>query len=238
MGIKSVEAENYLLLNSDTLVRPGAIQALRDVLDARPEVGLVGPRLEWPNGEPQISCFRFRNPASELIVAASSGPVTRLFEKYQTHLPINDQPSEPEWASFACIMVRREVIEQIGMMDEGYFMYFEDIDYCRRARAKGWTVMNEPSAHVVHLRGGSSNVKEALAQRKRPPRFYYESRARYFAKFYGTPGLWFTNIMWAMGRTIEWFRVVLTGRQQLTCQHEGLDNWIGWRNPLKATKAS
>lgn len=233
VGIKSVEAENYLLLNSDTLVRNGALQLMRQALYERDHIGLVGPRLEWPDGTAQHSCFRYRSPASEMITAASTAPITRLLQKYSVPLPIADSKMEPPWASFACIMIRREVIQQVGFMDEGYFMYFEDIDYCRRARQQGWAIVYEPAAHVVHLRGGSSDVKDALAQRRRPPRFYYESRARYFAKFYGKAGLWFTNLMWAGGRSIEWSRGILTGRPQQTCQHESFDNWIGWWNPVK-----
>ena len=236
VGIQLVEAENYLLLNSDTLVHPGAIGTLRRVLEEDAHVGLAGPRLEWPNGDPQISCFRYRNPISELLAAASTGPITKLLNRYETPLPVEPTKTEPDWASFACILIRGEVFKQVGLMDEGYFMYFEDIDYCRRARKLGWAVVNEPAARVVHLRGGSSNVKQALAQRKRPPRFYYESRARYFAKFYGKPGLWLTNVMWSVGRTIEWIRVTFTGRPQLTCEKEAIDNWIGWWNPLNANE--
>jgi len=233
VGIESVEAKFYLLLNSDTLVRPGALEAMRQAMQQRDDVGLVGPRLEWQDGTAQISCFRYRSPASELIVAASSAPVTRLFRKYEVPLRVSDEQIEPPWASFACILIRRDVIEQVGLMDDGYFMYFEDIDYCRRARKRGWKVLYEPSARVVHLRGGSSNVKDAIAERKRPPRFYYESRARYFAKFYGRTGLWFTNLLWAAGRTIELARVVITGRVQQTCQKESIDNWIDAWNPLR-----
>lgn len=233
VGIRAVQAENYLLLNSDTLVRPGALKTMRAALNQHPSIGLVGPRLEWPDETPQVSCFRYRSPASELITAARTGPVTRLLQKYDVPLPVSDQSIEPPWASFACIMIRNQVIQEVGLMDEGYFMYFEDIDYCRRARKAGWRIVYEPSAHVVHLRGGSSNVKSAMAERKRPPRFYYESRARYFAKFYGLPGLWLTNLMWAGGRTVEWTRGVLTGRPQQTCQGESRDNWIGCWNPLK-----
>ncbi len=234
VGIESVEAKNYLLLNSDTLVRPGALETMRTALQERDDVGLVGPRLEWRDGTPQISCFRYRTPQSELITAASTGFVTKLFQNYAVALPLSDERTDPPWASFACILIRREVFDQVGLMDDGYFMYFEDIDFCRRARKSGWKVLYEPAARVVHLRGGSSNVKDALAKRKRPPRFYYESRARYFAKFYSRAGLWFTNLMWALGRTIELARVICTGRTQLTCQKESIDNWIGAWNPLKA----
>lgn len=234
VGIESVEAKYYLLLNSDTLVRPGALEAMRVAIQQRPDIGLVGPRLEWKDGTAQISCFRYRSPAGELVTAASTAPVTRLLQKYVVSMPVSDEPIEPPWASFACILIRREVIEQVGLMDDDYFMYFEDIDYCRRAGKKGWRVLYEPGARVVHLRGGSSNVKDAISERKRPPRFYYESRARYFAKFYGRTGLWFTNLMWAMGRTIELARVVCTGRTPLTCQKESIDNWIGAWNPLRA----
>jgi N-acetylglucosaminyl-diphospho-decaprenol L-rhamnosyltransferase len=132
VGIKAVTADAYLLLNSDTIVRPGAIATLLRTLENCPEAGLVSPRLEWPDGTPQISCFRYHSPISELIDAAATGPITKLFFHYNVSLPVSAVPIEPEWTSFACVLVRREVIERIGLMDEGYFMYFDDVDYCRQ----------------------------------------------------------------------------------------------------------
>ncbi|MDJ0651386.1 MAG: glycosyltransferase family 2 protein, partial [Xenococcaceae cyanobacterium MO_188.B19] len=203
LGIQGTKSDAYLLLNSDTILRPGAIKSLLEAMQANPDAGLISPRLEWSDETPQISCFRYHSPFSELIDAAASSPVTKLLAKYNVPIPVSDTPIKPQWTSFACVLIRHEVIEQIGLMDEGYFMYFDDVDYCRRARNAGWEILHYPQSRVVHLRGGSNSVKADLAARKRPKSYLYASRTRYFTKHYGSMGLWLANLCWLAGRSIS-----------------------------------
>ncbi|MCB9897827.1 MAG: glycosyltransferase family 2 protein [Planctomycetes bacterium] len=227
VGIAAVDADAYLLLNSDTLVRPGALAALRAALDSSPDVGLVGPRLEWPDGEAQTSCFRQFTPFSELIRGSRTGLVRRLLARWDVPLPVGDEPCEPEWMSFAAVLVRRAVLERVGPLDEGFFMFFEDADYCRSARRAGWRLRHEPRAHVVHLRGGTSPVKALAAARKRGPRYWYAARARYYRKRLGTPWLLLANLMWTLGRALAWVREVLRTKRPHTVEHELFDTWRG-----------
>ena len=132
------DADFYLILNSDAALRPGFFAALLEAAAAHPEAGLLAPQLEWEDGTPQISCFRFASPRSELERSAMSGPVTRLFKRYVTSLDMPVNPTEIEWMSFACILLRGGMVRQIGPMDEGYFLYFEDAEYSLRARRAGW----------------------------------------------------------------------------------------------------
>jgi len=232
VGIQSAEAEFYLLLNSDTLVRPGALSTLLAAAEAQPEAGIVSPRLEWPDGEPQISCFRDRSPLTELIEAAATGPITKALGRFDVPIPVADEPFAPQWTSFACVLVRRAVVEQVGLMDEGYFMYFDDIDYCRRTRAAGWTIWHCPQARVVHLRGGSGTVKQELKTRKRPRPYLYASRSRYFAKFYGgRAGLVLANLAWLGGRAVSRTREVF-GRKTHISEGAMRDIWSFWRDPM------
>lgn len=234
LGMQAVDAQAYLLLNSDTLVRPGAIATLLAAKDAHPEAGLISPRLEWPDTTPQISCFRDHSPASELIHAAATGPVTQLLNRYDVPLAVSDTPIEPDWTSFACVLIRREVIEQIGLMDEGYFMYYDDVDYCRRARQAGWRILHYPKARVVHLRGGSSSVKAELAKRKRPRPYLYASRSRYYAKFYGGQvGLLTANLCWLAGRTVSLARELTSNRPSHISESAARDIWMHWRDPMQ-----
>lgn len=233
VGIKAVTAKAYLLLNSDTIVRLGAIASLENALEKHPEAGLISPRLEWPDETPQISCFRYHSPISQFIDAAATGPITKLLNAYNVPIPIKNISFEPQWTSFACVLVRQTLVEQIGLMDEGYFMYFDDVDYCRRARNAGWTVLHWPDARVVHLRGGSGSVKSDTAARKRPLSYLYASRSRYFAKFYGMVGLWIANICWLLGRSIAWIREVINNKQPHTCEYQEQDIWMNWKKPLK-----
>jgi len=232
LGINSAIADAYLLLNSDTIVRPGAISTLLQAL-AEPKVGMVSPRLEWLDGTPQISCFSYRSPVSELIRAAATSPISKSLKKYDVPIPVADEPSNPPWTSFACVLIRHEVIAQIGLMDEGYFMYFDDLDYCRKARNAGWEILHLPQARVVHLRGGSSSVKADVAARKRPKQYYYASRSRYFATFYGDSGLTIANLFWLTGRSISALRELLGNKQPHTCEGEAQDIWHNWRSPMK-----
>lgn len=219
----------YLLLNSDTLVRPGALAELLEAAARHPEAGVIGPRLEWPDGEPQRSCFRDAGPLDELISAAASGPVSRLFGRDSVAQPVRDQPCEAQNVSFAAAVIRREVFERIGLLDEDYYLYFDDVDFCWRARQAGWKVLYWPAARVVHLIGRSNPMETLRAARKRRPGYFYESRARYFAKRGGRRYLWLANLMWWGGRVISRSREVLLRSPRSACEREWLDIWThGW----------
>jgi GT2 family glycosyltransferase len=232
LGIKDVEADVYWLLNSDTIVRPGAVRELVRALVERPDAGLLSPRLEWPDGTPQQSCFRFLRPPTELLRSAGTRPVSELLRRYEAALPVADAPIEPEWTTFASVLIRRDVFDRLGLLDEGYFMYYEDLDFCRRARQAGFTVLHWPTARVVHLRGQSSDVKKATSERKRRPAYFYAARARSYAKFHGRLGLWAANLYWGMGRLIALGREVVGNKRPHACQREASDIWINWRHPL------
>jgi N-acetylglucosaminyl-diphospho-decaprenol L-rhamnosyltransferase len=225
VGLRAVEAEFYLLMNSDTMVRPGALAKLLKEMQAHPGVGIAGPRLEWFDGTPQVSSFRDFSPISELMAAARTGPVSDFFRAFDVAPPVPEESTEVEWVSFACAMVRREVIEKVGLLDEGYFMYFEDSDYCRAARAAGFRIRYFPSAHVVHLHTGKSAAKYTVVNRRRPPRYLYESRARYFRKGYGAAGLWMANAFWYLGRSISLGRELVGHKPPHTRDKQWLDNW-------------
>lgn len=231
-------AEAYLLLGSDTIVRSGAISILKEFLQRYSQVGLISPRLEGLDGTPQISCFRDRSPVGEFLCAAATGVLTKLLKPYDILIPVAEIPINIEWISFACVLIRLEVIQQIGGMDEGYFLYFEDIDYCRRARTAGWQILYVPDARVVHFKGGSGEVQASLKSRQRLPAYYYASRSRYFAKFYGKMGLWLANLCWLVGRMISYLREVVGNKTPHTCKDEARDIWTNGLNPMKLRNLS
>lgn len=232
-GMQSVEAEAYLLLNSDTIVRPNTIAALLDAFATHPQAGVISPRLEWPDTTPQISCFRDISPVSQIIDAAQTGPITKLLRRFDVPIDVSDEPFQPDWTSFAAVLLRGTAIKQVGWMDDGYFMYFEDDDCCRQMRRAGWQVLHWPQARIVHLRGGSSNVKAAKLARKRRPTYWYAARSRYLAKFYGgRVGLLAGNMGWIFGRTIALSRELVGNKEPHHCEYEGRDIWTNWRNPV------
>ena len=232
LGINASGSEYVLLLNSDTIVRPGAIETLVQTLQDDPQMGMASPRLEWPDGSPQESCFRFHRPINELIRSACTGPITRLLKAYEVPLRVTDELSYPEWTSFACVLIRRELFEQIGLLDDEFFMYFEDVDFCRRARAAGWPIINNPQARVVHLRGGSSPVKSQAAKKKRLPRYFYESRTRYYYKHFGRSGLLMANLCWHLGAVIGKGRQLFSsGYLPNICESQWRDIWTNFTRP-------
>lgn len=232
-GIRVFDARYYLLLNSDTLVRPGAITTLLDTAAGFPDAGLFSPRLEWPDSKGQESCFRFHTPFSELIAASKTGVFARILHKYVIAIPVQETLAFPQWTSFACVLIRADVFREIGLLDEGYFMYFEDVEYCHRARKAGWAIVHDPAARVVHLRGGSSPVKERTRQKRRLPKYFYESRSRFFYQLYGRLGLTTANLMWWSGRVVSKTRQILGRSDKAAVERQWLDIWTNWLRPMK-----
>lgn len=238
IGIRAVNANYYLLLNSDTIVRSGAISILLHTAEEHPDAGIVSPRLEWPDGTPQESCFRYLSPMSEFIDAAQTGPIRTALNRFNVPLPVSNEIVHPQWTSFACALVRRDLINDIGFMDEKFFMYFEDVEFCRRVRNAGWAIINNPNARVVHLRGGSSPVKRKALERKRLPHYYYASRTRYFYLAYGWLGLTLANILWSLGRCVAKCREKLEHRKPMVPERQWADIWINWLNPSASCLSS
>jgi N-acetylglucosaminyl-diphospho-decaprenol L-rhamnosyltransferase len=231
LGIKAVQADHYLLTNSDTLIRKEALDILLKTAKTNPKIGLLGPRLEWPDGTPQECGFNYHSPWSELIGSAKTGLITRLLKDKVVARPSSDKSSAYDWVSFASVLIKADVFKDIGYMDEGYFMYFEDVEFCRRAKQAGWEIWQEPAAHIVHLRGGSSPVKAQAKLRKRLPRYYYESR--FFFQAYGRLGLLSANLLWTLGWTISSFRSLLSPAYRPdTSEQQWQDIWINFLNPL------
>jgi GT2 family glycosyltransferase len=235
LGIRAIDADAYILLNSDTIVLPNTVRELLNAMDLWPNAGLIGPGCVSPDGSKDMSTFHFIRPLTVFVRSASTGPISRLLRRYDTPFWTTDAPAEPDWVGFACVLIRREVIEQIGLLDDGFFMYFEDVDYCRRARDAGWTILYWPKGKIVHLLGGSSQFASGKALQKRAPRYFYEARSRYFAKHYGRGGLLFANFGWILGRCISLARELVGNKQPHHRKHEARDIWINFLNPLRVS---
>lgn len=227
VGVKACDAKRYLLVNSDTIVRPGAIAEMMGAMDREPEVAMLGPRLEWPDGEYQVSTFRYRTPISEMIYAMRLGLVEKIFPRHVVARPMDSFTVGIDWVSFACVMIRAEVFEAVGLLDEGYFMYFEDMGFCRKATKGGFAIGYQPEAHVVHLRGGSSPVKEQTQNKKRRPAYFYAARSHYLRSSFGFGGYVMGNVLW----TIGWLLGSLRGKTGAV-EHEWRDIWTSARHTM------
>jgi len=174
-----------VMLNPDTIVRPGAFRILVDFMRRHPEVGIAGGRSEDPDETPQLCCFRFPNILSELSLYLKIGIVDHLLQRFLTKVPIPELNRQIDWVSGALMIVRREVLEDVGLMDEGYFLYYEETDFTLRARRAGWTCWHVPKSRIVHFVGQSTGVTTRGVKPDRRPKYWYESRHRYFVKNHG-----------------------------------------------------
>jgi hypothetical protein len=210
-ALQSADPPDYvLLLNADTIVRPNAFKALVDFMDAHPEVGIGGSRLEDPDGTPQRSAFRFQTPLGELEGNLKLGLASRLLSRWVVAPPVVDYPFETDWVSGASMIIRREVPETAGLLDEGYFTYFDDIDYCFNAKKKGWPTWYVPSSRVVHLVGQTTGVN---SKPKRLPSYLFEARRRHFLKNHGALCAAMADAGKILGLSLWRLRVLLTGKE-------------------------
>ncbi|HWQ12267.1 MAG TPA: glycosyltransferase family 2 protein [Roseiflexaceae bacterium] len=185
-GGDSAQPLDYLLLlNADTVVHPGAIETLAAFLAAHPRVGAVGPRLLNPDGTVQPAAFRFPTllmTALDLFPPGEALPGRLYGSWWHGRYPQErgEAPFPIDHPLGACILTRPEVLAQVGLLDEGYFMYAEEVDWCLRVRRAGWAIWQEPRARVTHVGGASTRQLRARMQVA-----LYASRMRLFHAHYG-----------------------------------------------------
>ncbi|MCC6305023.1 MAG: glycosyltransferase [Rhodobacteraceae bacterium] len=176
-----VRPDFVYLLNSDAFPRPDAIARLLDHLGAHPETGLAGSFIEGPDGVPHATAFRFPGIGSEFEGAARTGPISRLLAAHAVALPIPEASRRVDWLAGASVMVRRAVLDRVGLFDETFFLYFEETDLCRRAAAAGWPADYVRESVVVHIGSETTGMKRW----QRMPRYWFDSRRHYFVKNHG-----------------------------------------------------
>ena len=186
-----------VLLNPDAVVRAGVLARLMEQLNSQPRAGIAGAAIEGPGGELVVSAHVMPSPLGEFEASAGFAPLTRLLSRHVVSPPPSSVSRECDWVSGACMMVRREVLDVVGPLDEGFFLYFEEVDFCRRARRAGWSCWLAADARVMHLEGAATGIKAA---RRRLPAYWFASRRRFFVKAYGIGGLVLADLLWAIGR--------------------------------------
>lgn len=191
--------ELIMLLNPDTTVRPGAVEALVEFMTRHPDVGIVGSQLEDVNGIRQASGFRFHTLFSELDGGLRLGLFSKLITHRAVVLPLSAVACPVEWVSGASMMIRRRVFDSIGLLDEGYFLYFEEVDFARRAAHAGWQCWVEPRSRVIHVQAAATEVEGPKSKAKRRPTYWFDSRRRYFVKHHGPVYAMVADALWATG---------------------------------------
>jgi GT2 family glycosyltransferase len=223
------ESDLYWFLNPDTLVEHIDLPKIFNWFQSEKNVGIVGTGMIDVAGKPDLAGRRFLSPLGEFVANAGA---FGLLRRWSVADPSLDRPGPVDWVSGASLFIRTSVFEQLGGFDEGFFLYFEEVDLCRRARKEGWKVIYEPRSRIVHLEGSSTGVCGS----KPMPTYWYESRRRYFVKHYGVIGLWAADLAWGLGRIVGMLRgrgpsacrwrnlwrcdwPVLMGEKKLACQH-------------------
>ena len=169
-----------LLLNTDAIVTPGSILALLELAEKAPRAGIVGAHLLNPDGSFQASHTNFPTLWQEFLILSTIGRRLRG-PWYPSHGPEGTKgPQRVDYVEGACLLVRRDALEEVGGLDEGYFMYAEEVDWCKRMHAAGWEVWYQPAAKVVHIGGASSANRKPSREAD-----LYRSRVRYFRTYHG-----------------------------------------------------
>ncbi|MCW5852106.1 MAG: glycosyltransferase family 2 protein [Anaerolineae bacterium] len=209
LGGQDDPPDHVLLLNPDTVVQPGALSTLVQFLQTHPAAGVAGARLSYPDGQLQHSAFRFPGLAqTALDLFPPAGRLARVMEtplngRYPRALYFGQTPFEVETLLGACLMARRDAIEAAGLLDEGFFMYAEELDWCRRFQQAGWRLYCVPTAHITHFEGQSTRQFRAAMFVE-----LWRSRLRLFDKHYGPVyraalrGLVWLGMTWGRWRTV------------------------------------
>lgn len=186
----------YYLLNPDTVVLPGAVRELVAFLDAHPRAGIAGGAQQLPDGTTLEALFRFHSVLGELELTLGVGPISRRLAEHTIARPIPEQPAQADWVSGATMMIRREVVDQVGLLDDRYFLYYEEMDYCRRAVEAGWECWVVPASRILHFAGQSTGVTTRGKKPGRRPQYWFDSRRRYFLKHHGPITFHAANLSW------------------------------------------
>jgi GT2 family glycosyltransferase len=192
LGIQLAKGKYLLLLNNDTILNNDAIAALVKCLDNAPKAGIVACKVFEPDGKIQKNCRSFPLSPFDTMFGRAS-----LFSKLFPSNPITkrttlsdwdyNSPRQVDWVSGACMLIRRKVLDQIGLLDENYFMYWEDTDFCKRAKDAGWEIWFTPEGEIVHY-SGQGGGKRPLSLKLYTIYQMHRSAYYYFLKHhYKTP---------------------------------------------------
>ncbi len=238
LGMEEARGESVLLLNSDTVVKLGALKALAQFLDTHPDAAAVGPRLLNADGSRQLACYRFPSPGrafrDQLFLTAllANHPRWGDYRRWA-----HDSVRAVDFVIGAALLVRRAAIDQIGLLDEGFFMYAEETDWCYRMHQAGWKVYFTPEAEVVHYGGGSGKTLAAQVFAE-----FSGSQSRFYRKHYGRRGAMALRISLILGALLRiplYSAVVLFSASRRRKTMTTLQTWVNilrwnlwlWRTP-------
>ena len=201
LALPHAQGRYILLLNPDTELGENALSCMLDYMENRPEIGVLGPRLVYGDGRPQSSRRRFPTLGMALMESTLLEqwfPGNRWAARYRMEDRPDAEAQPVDWLTGACLLTRRAVWEQIGRLDDGFFMYSEELDWCRRAAEAGWERVYLPDALVVHHEGQSSG--QVVARRHI---LFNASKVHYFCKHHGRLMAEFLRLFLLLGFVVQ-----------------------------------
>jgi len=187
--LPEAKGEYVLLMNPDTVIFPGELEAWIEWMDAHPDVGASGPRILNPDGTDQNSVCRFPTLFTPIFRRTALGKTPwgkKALKKYLMEDMDRNLEQDVDWVQGSALCIRRSVLEQVGHFDEGFFMYFEDADLCRRVWKSGHRVAYVPKARIVHYHGRGSVIQWPWQVfTNRLTRAHISSGLKYFLKYRG-----------------------------------------------------
>ncbi|MEM8858199.1 MAG: glycosyltransferase family 2 protein [Chloroflexota bacterium] len=192
IGMQAANGRNILLLNPDTIVKNGAFESMLTFLDSDEATGLVGPKLEFPNGSIQSSRRRFPTVLTGVFESTWFEKLApqNLLESYYMVDHSDDDICEADWVMGAAMLAKREAIEKTGGMDEDYFMYSEELDWCKRIKLAGYKIYWLPHAEIIHYQGASSDQASTFRHIN-----FNRAKLRYFRKYHGLKASGFIRLV-------------------------------------------
>ena len=188
-GLETARGSYVLIFNPDIVVAPGSLEALHAYMEANPDVGMVAPKLLNPDGTLQYSCNRYHEPMIPVYRRTPLGKFAfaqRAVDRFLMKDDPHDETREVDWLMGSSLFTRRAALDEVGTFDDGFFMYFEDTDLCRRFWEKGWRVMYHPEVSMVHYHRRASNDGSLWSQLRSPLTWeHIKSAIRFFRKYRG-----------------------------------------------------
>ncbi len=186
-GLDVARGEHYLIINADIIIKNDAISKLLEYIKEKPEVGIVGPKLINFDNSIQESCFRFYSPLTVVYRRTFLGKLSFAKKHLERFVSKNNKTAEADWLMGSAMMTSKGAVKNVGPMDEKYFMYFEDVDWCWRFWENDYKVMYHPKVSVFHYHGKASASKSAVKSVlfNKYTRIHIRSAIKFFLKNFG-----------------------------------------------------
>lgn len=209
-ALEAADPPDYVyLMNSDAFPDPDSIRSLVEYLDSHPDTGIAGSYIHGVEGDTHRTAFRFPSVTSEFETTLGIGIVSRLLDRWIVSPELPTENTRVGWLAGASMLIRREVFEAIGLMDDGFFLYYEETDFCLRALRAGWPTAYVVDSSVTHIGSVSTGIQDMS---KPTPLFWYASRHYYFLKNHGRLALWAANFVYIVGGLIRRLRSFIMRR--------------------------